>query len=200
MVDDRQGKLLLIKHAMPEIDTSVPSRLWRLSAQGQIACQRLSAVIAVYSPDILVTSDEPKAVETGEILARSLEIPCNTESGLRENDRTDFGYLDPADYEKCFRRFFSSPEAPIVGRETAHQAYERFHSTVVKILDTCPTSTVAIVAHGTVISLFLQHVTGIDPFLIWQRLGLPSVVVLSRPTLTVERIIEQLPGVPLHAT
>jgi broad specificity phosphatase PhoE len=44
-----------------------------------------------------------------------------------------------------------------------------------------PNQNLAIVAHGTVISLFVSRLTNADPFLLWKRLGLPSFVVLSLP-------------------
>ncbi|CAN5257619.1 hypothetical protein BH18CHL2_BH18CHL2_01900 [soil metagenome] len=43
-----------------------------------------------------------------------------------------------------------------------------------------------IVAHGTVIALYVSRVAGIDPYSLWQSLGLPSYVVLSQGTPSVE--------------
>jgi len=49
-----------------------------------------------------------------------------------------------------------------------------------------------IVSHGTVISLFVAWLTGVDGFLLWKELGLPSLVVLdeqNKTLLQVENII-----------
>lgn len=169
-----QTRLILIKHAMPEIDTSVSSHLWPLSEHGRIACLRLATEIAVYAPEIIVTSIEPKAFETGELLANLLGLPCETAPGLQENDRTGIDFLNMETYESTFQRFFMFPDELTVGRETANRASSRFCGAVERVLEAHPSSTVAIVAHGTVISLFLRHVAAINPFLVWQRLQLPS--------------------------
>ncbi len=49
---------------------------------------------------------------------------------------------------------------------------------------------IAVVAHGTVITLFVARAAGIEPFALWRRLGLPSFIVLSLPALAVQEIID----------
>lgn len=188
--DDRS--LILIKHALPEIAQDVPSHLWRLSSQGRAGAERLATAITHYTPDVLVTSVEPKAAETGQIVARLLSIPCRTAPGLQENDRTGLPYLDAKRYETIFRRFFRHPDDLVVGCETARQAGSRFVAAVDTILASHQGESIAVVAHGTVISLFLAARCDLDPFLAWQRLGLPSFVVLSLPHLRVERFVDTL--------
>jgi broad specificity phosphatase PhoE len=46
--------------------------------------------------------------------------------------------------------------------------------------------------HGTVLTLFVARVTGLEPFALWKRLGLPSFVVLSLPQLELVRVVEKL--------
>jgi broad specificity phosphatase PhoE len=194
MSNDRLiNRLILIKHAMPEIEVAVPSRAWRLSPEGRADCEQLAAELAPYVPEVLVSSVEPKAAETGEIVAGLLNLPCRSIPGLHENDRTGLPYLDDARYEAMFRRFFACTNEQVVGNETAHQAAGRFARAVDALLAVHPTETLGVVAHGTVISLYLQRIAGVDPFPLWRRLGLPSFVVLSRPSLAVEAIVERLP-------
>ncbi len=177
---------------MPEILAGVPSREWRLSSEGKTAARRLAREIADYSPEIVITSTEPKAAETGWIVANALDIPVREVQHLHENDRSGLPYLGDDDYLATFARFFSVPDKHIVGHETAREATDRFARAINALLCAHPTGTIAVVAHGTVISLYLQQIAEIDPFPLWQRLGLPSFVVVSRSELRLERIAERM--------
>lgn len=48
------------------------------------------------------------------------------------------------------------------------------------------------VAHGTVIALAVARAAGVAPFPLWRRLGLPSVVLLSRPGLALVEVVESI--------
>ena len=78
------------------------------------------------------------------------------------------------------------------GDETANQAYHRFHQAVTTSLARHPHDTVAIVAHGTVMALFVAHAAGVDPFAFWQRLDLPAFVVLALPEMELLAIEEHV--------
>ncbi|NOK58376.1 MAG: hypothetical protein GFH27_549279n182 [Chloroflexi bacterium AL-W] len=55
-----------------------------------------------------------------------------------------------------------------------------------------PTETHIVVTHGTVITLFVcAHNPG-TPFEFWQKLGLPSYVMLDYPLYRIIGIVEQL--------
>jgi broad specificity phosphatase PhoE len=51
---------------------------------------------------------------------------------------------------------------------------------------------IAIVAHGTVISLLVASKCHIDAFDLWRRLGLPSYVVLETPSWRLVEVVEEL--------
>jgi broad specificity phosphatase PhoE len=51
---------------------------------------------------------------------------------------------------------------------------------------------VAIVSHGTVISLFAQRRAQQEPFALWRRMGLPSFIVLDMPQGRVAEICERV--------
>ena len=185
-------RLILVKLSGPEIVESVSSHQWRLSAKGRADTATLASHIATYAPQVVVTSTEPKAMETGIILARQLDLPCEPMPGLQENDRIGLPYLSDDDYAATFRHFFEQPDELVVGRETARQAGDRFAAAIDCVMAEHSRVTIAVVSHGTVISLWLQRAAGIDPFPLWQRLGTPSYVVLSLPDLMLERIVEQV--------
>jgi broad specificity phosphatase PhoE len=51
---------------------------------------------------------------------------------------------------------------------------------------------IAIVAHGTVISLLVAAANGLDGFELWRRLGLPSALLVEWPGLKRVRVLEQV--------
>ena len=77
--------------------------------------------------------------------------------------------------------FFNNPAALVLGRETALQAFLRFKQAVDQILTDNADQNLAIVSHGTVITLMVAYYNRIDPFHFWQTLALPSMTVLQLP-------------------
>jgi broad specificity phosphatase PhoE len=95
---------------------------------------------------------------------------------LHENDRTGFSYLPMAEFEQTILEFFTKPDDLIMGKETARQAQQRF----AKQIDNLDTRlTTAVIAHGTVNSLFTALHNDIDVMGFWKRLQLPSYIVLE---------------------
>jgi broad specificity phosphatase PhoE len=184
--------LILVKHAMPQLETDVPSREWRLSYAGREGAAVLGERLAPYAPGVIVASTEPKATETARIAAARLGLPVTTHDGLHENDRTGLGWLAWEEMEARIARLFAEPETLVMGDESADRAHARFAAAVDAVCAAHPEETVAVVAHGTVITLYVSRATGIKPFPFWKRLGLPSFVVLSRPDLRVETTIENM--------
>jgi broad specificity phosphatase PhoE len=164
-----------------------------LSDEGRKSCSALAARLREHQPDIIITSSEPKANETGLLVSEALGIPFETAPGLHEHERGTMPIIgDTAAWEALVEEFFERPDDLVFGDETATQARERFSEAMSVVLDNRPDETLVIVCHGTVISLYAAQVAGIDPFPLWQRLGLPSYVVLSRPDLEVLEVIEKI--------
>jgi len=182
-------KLLLIKHSLPEIDPGIPAAAWMLSEAGRQRCILLAQRVAEYTPDMVVCSQEPKANETGRLLARQLDLPWAVAPNLHEHERPTPGLAARDVFESAVESFFAHPKKLVFGAESAQQAQNRFEKAVEAVLNNYPAQTLAIVAHGTVISLFVAHKTGMDAFSLWKKLGLPSMVVLSLPDFKLEKVI-----------
>lgn len=184
--------LILIKHAMPHIDTSKSSRYWELSPEGRQNCIPLAEAIKTYSPQQMITSDEPKARDTGQIIANHLNIPCSPAPNLHEHDRQNAPFIaNKAQWRKIIQTFFAQPNDLIFGNETATQARERFTQAIHHTL-TNHTGTFAITTHGTVISLFVAQKNKTNGFDLWCRLTLPSAVILNRTTFEFIDVIENI--------
>lgn len=181
--------LILIRHSMPEIVPGVPASQWSLSDEGRRRCDELAERLAAYEPHVIVTSLEPKAIETGQIVARALGLPTETAPSLHEHERPKvelFGTRQQ--FEAQVVRLFEHPEELIFGNETADEAHSRFADAIGKVLEAHPSGNLAIVTHGTVLTLFVARAAGLDPVPFWKQLGLPAFVALSLPDLTVKAV------------
>ncbi len=186
-------KLILIKHSRPEIVPALPASQWRLSPDGRLRCRRLAQKLFVHDPGVIVASLEPKAIETGRIVADCLGRPLETAPDLHEHDRRDVKFLqDGKEFQRLVARVFQDPDKLVFGGETADQAHERFARAVSGVIERFPDRNPALVSHGTVITLFVSRVVGAEPVRFWKRLGLPSFVVLSLPDLSLLKIVESV--------
>lgn len=174
-------KLILIKHALPIIIPEKPANTWLLSEEGQKATETLANAIKQYTPQHLFSSPEPKALETALTLTTSLKIPFKIVDDLHEHRRNNEPYdNDHAQFVAKVKNFFENPEKLVYGEETATQARARFHVGVLGAWRKHRNDDVAVVAHGTVISLFVAHVIPtINPFELWNCLKMPDAVVLE---------------------
>ena len=185
------GYVILVRHAHPEIDPDLDPEDWPLSFEGRAAATQLADILEEYDPDVIVTSQLPKAFETGRILAENLFLPVETVPGLQEVDRRDVGWLKSGEFRDRLADSMARPSETVFGAESADEAMERFRAAVEAVLALHPTETVVIVTHGTVMSLFVAAQGDSQAFDLWDRLELPAFVVLRRPDLAVERIAEQ---------
>ena len=183
--------VILVKHSLPEVKKDLPAREWKLSEEGRARAAWLAIVLKRHGFDFLAASKEPKAMETAQIIASKCGVEFRVLEGLHEHERNSVPYLSKTDFELAVRTFFERPDMLVFGNETAHQAHERFSEVVYSILSENNHSKIAIVSHGTVISLFVSGLTGLSGFQIWSELGLPGFVILdlhSKKLLALENI------------
>ncbi|HWS79882.1 MAG TPA: histidine phosphatase family protein [Rubrobacter sp.] len=162
-VADRK-RLILIKHSEPSIDPEVPPNSWRLSEEGRRKSMTLAARLRPYGPDIVLTSEEPKATETARIVAGRLGLELIMHPRLHEHDRTGAPFGTQDDFERSTKVYFENPGELVWGNETAEQAGERFSGAMDEILERYQDINVAVVAHGIVITLFVARYASVDLF------------------------------------
>jgi len=184
--------LILVKHSVPEIQADNPANTWHLSQEGKIRAQRLAEQLKSFEPDVILSSNEPKAKETAEILASQLQRDMHIIPELHEHDRSHVPYLSQDKFQLAIHDFFQKPDELVFGSETANEAYSRFYRAAHSILNEHRNKTVIIVTHGTVISLFVSRLTGSSDLELWHMLGLPSFVAmeLGSNTLIVKNKID----------
>jgi broad specificity phosphatase PhoE len=172
-------QIILVKHSLPEIKKDLPAREWSLSEQGKARAERLADILKLHPLDFLAASKEPKAVETARIIAARCGVDLRMLEGLHEHERSSVPHLSKLEFETAVRKFFERPDTLVFGDETANQAHERFSDAMYSILSENTNRKIAIVTHGTVISLYVSRLTGPPGFEIWSQLELPGFVVLD---------------------
>jgi broad specificity phosphatase PhoE len=177
--------LILVRHSVPEIYGDQPANTWNLSEEGRLRAQRLAEELKNFEPDVIVSSDEPKAKETAEILASDLGLEMQMHPDLHEHDRSNVPYLSLEAFQVLIRDFFQKPDQLVFGNETGNQAYARFYHAIHSILNENINNTVVVVTHGAVISLFVARLTGSSDLELWGKLGLPSFVAMDLHSNTV---------------
>lgn len=173
------GRLILVKHSLPEIKEDLPAREWRLSEEGRLRARRLAEKLSSYPIDFLFSSNEQKARETAQMIAEKCGLELQVVNELHEHERTQVPYLSKLEFEAAVQAFFKNPDTLVFGSETANQTHARFSRAVYSVLAGKDDRSIAIVSHGTVISLFVSRLTGRSDYQLWTALGLPGYIVLD---------------------
>src|SRR4051794_41029680 len=184
--------LILVRHSQSQQEPERPASQWPLTAEGRRRCAALAERLAAYAPDLIVASRERKASETGALVAAHLGRPVESAEGLHEHQREQVGWLSNQAFEQAVITFFARPDQLVFGEETAQQAGDRFDAAVRDVLAAHPGQAVAIVAHGTVITLFLVQHAGVAPLPFWKSLGMPALVALSLPDMRLLEVSARL--------
>ena len=180
--------LILVKHSLPTLEPGIPAHLWQLSPTGKQRCTGLAQQLSAYLPFRLYSSTEPKATQTAALVASQLHIPWQTHPGLHEHERSQVGFSSPAQFQANMRLFFEHPTQTVFGGESADQAYQRFSTALQVLLDAdsphaqnLMAQNLVVVAHGTVISLYVARRCGLEAYPLWEQLGLPAFIRLDFP-------------------
>ena len=81
------ARLILVRHSQVATDPAVPAKQWRLSQTGRDLCVPLAKALRPYTPEILLSSDEPKAIDTANLIAHQLGLTVHIAAGLDEHRR-----------------------------------------------------------------------------------------------------------------
>ena len=81
----------------------------------------------------------------------------------------------------------------VLGRESASECADRFQKAIDAIVAKHPDGNIAIVTHGTVLALFAASHGAGDAFLLYRKMGLPSLMTFSIPDYGLVETVERLP-------
>jgi broad specificity phosphatase PhoE len=163
--------LLLVRHAAPAIDPTLPHADWPLSARGVTAAKTLGLALRT---DVLAVkaSPQPKAVET----ARHAFGEFTTDAQLVEADRPF--YADVEELRTDARRWLSGEWLP---------EWERRED----VLDRMTWATMGMpsrscfVGHGLAITVLVNSITGVPTAEFWQQMPMPAAFWLDTTRNTV---------------
>jgi 2,3-bisphosphoglycerate-dependent phosphoglycerate mutase len=148
--------VILVRHAMPELDPAVPHHDWHLGEAGRAAARELAAHLSRDAR--VVSSDEPKARETAE----ELGLPVRLDARLREVSRPAV-WRD--DYRALARRYVGGESLP--GWEPHDAVIARFRAAATADI---------VVTHGLAMTLFLGQDAAF-----WEELRFPDAWRVSPP-------------------
>ncbi|MBN1975974.1 MAG: histidine phosphatase family protein [Anaerolineae bacterium] len=170
--------LYLVRHARTKMSDDDAER-WPLSEEGERQADILAQRGFWREVALILSSPEPKALQTAKPAARRWSIPLETANCLHEVRRP---HLMP-DYENAVARFFSDPETSIAGLEPAAQASERITRCIKGLSIGHPGKTLAIVSHGLVTALFLARLESHWPTVAeWRAIPFAGLAVVDTTT------------------
>ncbi len=185
-------KIILVKHASPWVQPGVPSDRWPLSPAGKEAAAALAPKLKSFAPAGIISSTEPKAVQTAEIIGRELGLTPASREGLHEHERRTVPHLRTAEFLSRMALVFKRKDEVLLGEESASTALNRFRAALDEVCRAYPEGNLIVVAHGTVIALFLESVSDQDGYRIWREMGLPSYAVVEDSGWRIDQIVAKV--------
>lgn len=166
--------LIFVRHALPEVDASIPSNEWPLSSEGIRDCRRLRLTLS--GETRVVSSAERKAIET-----LSIVTGCAPDMITADVDLVEVRRKEPVDAMYLDRR-----RAWIRGEpDECHDGWESFEA-VGKRMDAALrrnfSDTTVVGTHGMALTAWLVRSglvsAGMDAVKYWEGLGFPEVVTV----------------------
>lgn len=174
-------QIVLVRHAMPVVVPSCPARSWPLADEGKAQASDLVERLLPLAPNLVVTSIERKARETGDIIAASLGLERVTVDGFHEQGADTVPYIDDAaEFRAAVERHFALADRAVLGTETSRDAARRFTAALDIIHGQSPKARLPlVVSHGRIMASFLSELTGDDPWEIWRELAIPDLLLVD---------------------
>ena len=157
-------RLILIRHGesvgnRDRLFTTSPDAL--LTDLGRQQARQAGALIArLFKPEMVVASPYARARETGEIIARELELTVEFEEGLHEQS---YGHLAGKAYELVFDDPNYEPARPWLYRPPGGETREEVRMRVAPVLERIAATymrELVVVSHGGVMQALWAHITG----------------------------------------
>ena len=175
--------VILVRHALPEIERGLASKLWGLSESSREDCVLLAHALPAPVAGAVVTSDERKARETAEVIALRLGLQVETDPRLAEVDRPQ---VWDRDYREVAAAYLAGTPEP--GWEAREAVVGRFAAAVTDARVRAEGADVIVVSHGMAISLWVASVCTIDLPAWWRELTLPDAWRVDPAAGTVEHL------------
>lgn len=169
--------VMLVRHAMPILIPEQPAGSWPLGDEGRAQAFDLGERLLPFAPDLVVTSIERKARETGDAIAAGLALERHIVDGFHEQGGDTVPFIDdPDELRATVERHFDLSDRAVLGAETSRDAAKRFKTALDRVVRQFPMAQLpVVVSHGRIMAAFLGQLTGRDPWDIWRELALPDL-------------------------
>jgi broad specificity phosphatase PhoE len=168
-------ELFLIRHAESDLDPNLPPKKWGLTPTGVEQTRAVGEDLKNAGLVAIFCSTEPKARRTADIIAAAVGLESRASEDLGEHRRDSWGFLRTTGFNETVREVFEVPNESVFGAETGKQALWRFTSAVMAADKESPPGPIALVSHGTVMSLFLSHLNGEPAGPMWEAMDFAQV-------------------------
>lgn len=157
-VEERMGKLLIVRHGNTALNTKGVERGWQnppLDDKGKSQAEGLANKLKGTKVDVLVSSDLERAVETAQILGKALGIDRLLKDwNLRTwNGGTALTGMDKDKADKIMLDYSHTPNKQLDGGESFSEFSKRAKGAIDQLVKKYPTDTILIVTHDKVTRL-----------------------------------------------
>ena len=171
--------VVFVRHAQSAPSPDLPEPAFPLSEKGRQQARDLAPVLAELGVTALASSPFVRAVDTLRPFAEASGLPIAIDDDLRERNLSAGWLPDTAAVEAAVRRMFAEPSFALPGGESALDCIARFEAAVARVVAANPGETIAIAAHGGVLShLIAPHQEG-PPFDFWRGMRNPHLFVFD---------------------
>jgi broad specificity phosphatase PhoE len=172
------NRLIVVRHAEPDIDTGKPAAEWPLTSRGVASSRRLATVLSGLHPTVIVASPERKAVETAMLIAESLELPMSIDERIAEQGAGPDEFLeDYNDFRELVRRHFEQSDDLVFRQEPSRVAGERFGQCVASCMERAGgTDVPVLVSHGRIMASWLGRLCKQSSWDIWNEFRMPDLI------------------------
>jgi broad specificity phosphatase PhoE len=160
-------QFVLLRHAKPLRDPAEPPTRWSLDPDHLEDISPLADALRGLGLVHVLTSVEPKARGTGGCLASLLNIPVDSDARLGEVNRPHLP--DSRDFTERVRSYLRGDA--VAGWEPQAVVTQRMRDATE---DAGGLGFVALVSHGTAISLFLESLGLVNAWTFWTRMSSPD--------------------------
>lgn len=167
-----EKKLFLIRHCKAEGQEPTAA----LTPEGKQDAEKLVPILESLQVEHIISSPFKRAIQTIEPFAQKSGIPIHLKEDLKE--RTLSG--EPMDdWFTQLARTFEDKDLAFPGGESSNTALARIKDIVEAIIANPKMDKVALVSHGNLLSLLINHYDATFGFDQWSQMKNPEVYVLT---------------------
>ena len=167
------NSIVFLRHAETVIDQNTPVDKWIISKKGEEIAKKIVSSGCFDDVEIIVASEEKKAIQTANFIAERLGKKIITSSDFNELKRIGDYIGGKQEYEKQVKMVFEKGYSEIKEWEIARSALRRIKRAVEKLNNKYSNKKILVVSHGIILSLFFGYLLGISKeeyFKRWKRM------------------------------